>query len=185
MIAATFFALLCLASVLLAWIDLRYGIIPDWLNLSIAVIGLARAIVLDGWEAALGVGCEGIAVGAIAWLLRRLYFMFRKYQGLGLGDVKLLAASGDLDRPRRRSGAAPGRIVGRVGGGRSSCTSQGRTMTRQTSLPFGPFLALGLLVTLVLQQSRLDRLAPATTLRREQPRPASPHSQPLHAPARA
>jgi leader peptidase (prepilin peptidase)/N-methyltransferase len=31
----------------------------------------------------------------------------------------------------------------------------GRTMTRQSSLPFGPFLALGLLATLVLQQSGL------------------------------
>jgi prepilin signal peptidase PulO-like enzyme (type II secretory pathway) len=28
-------------------------------------------------------------------------------------------------------------------------------MTRQTSLPFGPFLALGLLVTLILQQTGL------------------------------
>jgi leader peptidase (prepilin peptidase)/N-methyltransferase len=28
----------------------------------------------------------------------------------------------------------------------------GRTMTRQTALPFGPFLAAGLLVTLVLQR---------------------------------
>jgi leader peptidase (prepilin peptidase)/N-methyltransferase len=28
----------------------------------------------------------------------------------------------------------------------------GRSMTRQTTMPFGPFLALGLLVTLALQQ---------------------------------
>lgn len=154
MIAATFLALLCLASVSLAWIDLRYGIIPDWLNLSIAVIGLARAILLGGWEAALGVGCEGIAVGAIAWLLRRLYFMFRKYQGLGLGDVKLLAASGVWIG---LAGVPVQLLVGSLAAlaAAGGLHLAGRTMTRQTSLPFGPFLALGLLVTLILQQTGL------------------------------
>jgi len=152
MIAATFLTLLCLASVLLAWIDLRYGIIPDWLNLSIAVIGLARAIVLDGWEAALGVGCEGIAVGAIAWLLRRLYFRFRKFQGLGLGDVKLLAASGIWIG---LAGVPVQLLIGSLAALAAAALLHlaGQTMTRQTSLPFGPFLALGLLVTLVLQQT--------------------------------
>jgi leader peptidase (prepilin peptidase) / N-methyltransferase len=152
MIAATSLTLLCLASVSLAWIDLRCGIIPDWLNLSIAVLGLARAIFLDGWEAALGASLEGVVVGAIAWLLRRLYFMFRKYQGLGLGDVKLLAASGIWIG---LAGVPVQLLVG-------SCAAlaaagglhlAGRTMTRQTSLPFGPFLALGLFVTLVLEQA--------------------------------
>jgi leader peptidase (prepilin peptidase)/N-methyltransferase len=154
MIAATFLALLCLASVLLAWIDLRYGIIPDWLNLSIAVIGLARAILFDGWEAALGVGCEGIAVGAIAWLLRRLYFMFRKYQGLGLGDIKLLAASGVWIG---LAGVPMQLLVGSLAAlaAAGGLHLAGRTMTRQTSLPFGPFLTLGLLVTLILQQTGL------------------------------
>ncbi len=36
---------------------------------------------------------EAVAVGLIFWLLRRLYFILRKIQGLGLGDVKLLAAA--------------------------------------------------------------------------------------------
>jgi leader peptidase (prepilin peptidase)/N-methyltransferase len=151
MIAATFLALLCLASVLLAWIDFRRGIIPDWLNLSIAVIGLARAILIGGWEAALGVGCEGIAVGAIAWLLRRLYFMLRKYQGLGLGDVKLLAASGIWIGV---AGVPVQLLVASLAALAAAALLHlaGQTMTRQTSLPFGPFLALGLLATLVLQQ---------------------------------
>jgi leader peptidase (prepilin peptidase) / N-methyltransferase len=152
MIAVTFLALLCLASALLAWIDLRYGIIPDWLNLLIAVTGLARAFLLGGADAALGLGLEAIAVGAIAWLLRRLYFMFRKYQGLGLGDVKLLAASavwiGLAGIPVQLLVASLSALAAA-----GALHLAGRTMTRQTSLPFGPFLALGLLVTLVLQQS--------------------------------
>jgi leader peptidase (prepilin peptidase)/N-methyltransferase len=152
MIAAACLTLLYLASALLAWIDLRRGIVPDWLNLAIAVIGLARAVILDSWSAALGAGCEGIVIGAIVWLLRRLYFMFRKFQGLGLGDVKLLAASGIWVGV---AGVPVQLLVASLTALAAAGVMQlaGRTMTRQTSLPFGPFLALGLLVTLALQSS--------------------------------
>jgi leader peptidase (prepilin peptidase)/N-methyltransferase len=151
MLAATFIALLCAASALLAAIDLRRGIIPDWLNLAIAVAGLARAVLLEGFSAALAAGLEGLAVGAVVWLLRKLYFMLRKFQGFGLGDVKLLAASGvwigiagvplQLLVASLSALAAAGVLK-----------FSGRVMTRQTSLPFGPFLALGLLTALALQQ---------------------------------
>ncbi len=92
------------------------------------------------------------AVGAIAWLLRRLYFMFRKYQGLGLGDVKLLAASGVWIG---LAGVPVQLLVGSLAALAAAVLLHlsGKTMTRQTSLPFGPFLALGLLVTLILQQT--------------------------------
>jgi leader peptidase (prepilin peptidase)/N-methyltransferase len=151
MIAAGCLALLYLATALLAWIDLRRGIIPDWLNLAIAIVGLARAAVLDGWAAALSAGCEGIIIGVIVWLLRQLYFMFRKFQGLGLGDVKLLAASGVwigiAGVPLQLLVAS---LTALAAAGVVQLT--GRSMTRQTTMPFGPFLVLGLLVTLALQQ---------------------------------
>jgi leader peptidase (prepilin peptidase)/N-methyltransferase len=155
MIATIFLALLCLSSALLAWIDLRRGIIPDWLNLVIAVAGLARAVIFDGWAAAVSAACEGIIIGAIVWLLRRLYFMLRKFQGLGLGDVKLLAASGTWIGV---AGVPMQLLVASLTALAAAGVMQlaGRTMTRQTSLPFGPFLALGLLlVTLALQQTGL------------------------------
>jgi leader peptidase (prepilin peptidase)/N-methyltransferase len=149
MIAAVCLALLYLASALLAWIDLRRGIIPNWINLSIAIIGLARAAILDGWTAALGAGCEGVVIGAIVFLLRRLYFKFRKFHGLGLGDVKLLAASGIWIGA---AGVPVQLLVASLAALAAAGVMQlaGRTMTRQTSLPFGPFLALGLLLTLAL-----------------------------------
>jgi leader peptidase (prepilin peptidase) / N-methyltransferase len=87
-------SLLCFASLVLAIIDLRRGIIPNWLNLAIAVAGLGRAALVGGFAATLAAACEGLAVGAVLWLLRWLFFRWRKYRGLGLGDVKLLAASG-------------------------------------------------------------------------------------------
>jgi leader peptidase (prepilin peptidase) / N-methyltransferase len=151
MIEASCLALLYLATALLAWIDLRRGIIPDWLNLAIAVVGLAKGAILDGWAAALSAGCEGIIIGVIVWLLRQLYFMFRKFQGLGLGDVKLLAASGVwigiAGVPLQLLVAS---LTALAAAGVVQLT--GRSMTRQTTMPFGPFLALGLLVTLALQQ---------------------------------
>ena len=151
MIAAICLALLYLASALLAWFDLRRGIIPNWVNLAIAVVGLARAATLDGWTAALGAACEGAVIGAIVWLLRRLYFKLRKFHGLGLGDVKLLAASGIWIGV---AGVPVQLLVASLAALAAAGVMQlaGQTLTRQTSLPFGPFLALGLLVALALQQ---------------------------------
>ena len=141
-----------MASALLAFIDLRHGIIPNWLNLAIAAAGLARAALLDGFMAALAAGCEGIAAGAVVWLLRRLFFSLRKYQGLGLGDVKLIAASGVWIGI---AGVPMQFLVASLTALAAAGASQfaGRKMTRQTSLPFGPFLALGLLTTLALLQA--------------------------------
>jgi leader peptidase (prepilin peptidase)/N-methyltransferase len=151
MIASISLALLALASLVLAWSDLRRGVIPDWLNLMIAVVGLARAVMVDGCAAALGAGCEGIVVGVIVWLLRQLYFMLRKFQGFGLGDVKLLAASGIWIGI---AGVPLQLLVASLTALAAAGVMQlaGRSMTRQTAMPFGPFLALGLLVTLALQQ---------------------------------
>jgi leader peptidase (prepilin peptidase)/N-methyltransferase len=152
MIAVAFLVLLALASLLLAWIDLRHGIIPDWLNLAIAGLGLVRIAVLDDWTLALGAAAQGILTGAIVWLLRWLYFRLRQRQGLGLGDVKLLAAAaiwvGIAGIPMLLLVASLAALVAA-----GVLHLAGEKMTRQTALPFGPFLALGLLTTLALQQT--------------------------------
>ena len=152
MIAIVSVVLLSLAALALALIDLRQGIIPNWLNLAIAFDGLARSAALDGLAAALLAGCEGLIVGAIAWLLRWAYFRWRNLQGLGLGDVKLLAASGVwigvVGVPMQLLVASLTAL-----GAAGVLRLAGNTMTRQTSLPFGPFLALGLLIALWIQEA--------------------------------
>jgi leader peptidase (prepilin peptidase)/N-methyltransferase len=146
-----FFAPLCALGGVLALIDARRGIIPNWLNLTIAGLGLLKAFSSDGLSAGLSAGCEGIVIGATFWLFRRLYFVLRKTQGLGLGDVKFLAAAGIwtgiAGLPTLLLTATLTALA--VAGGMQWT---GRPMTRLTSLSFGPFLALGLLVTLVVQQ---------------------------------
>ena len=151
MVVVVPFGLLCLLSAVLAWIDIRHGIIPDWLNLTIAGVGLLRAVIVDGPLAGSEAVCEGAAIGAIFWLLRRLYFAFRKIQGLGLGDVKFLAAAGIwvgvVGLPMLLMVAALTALA---------CVAvmqlTGRQLTAQTSMSFGPFLAIGLLLTSGFQQ---------------------------------
>lgn len=136
----------------LAWIDFREGIIPDGINLAIAALGALFAVMTDGWPALAQTAAEAVLIGLAIWLLRRLYFMLRKVQGLGLGDVKLLAAStlwvGAAGIPVQLLVASASALLAAAG-----LQLAGRAMTRQTSLPFGPFLALGLLSTLALQQT--------------------------------
>jgi leader peptidase (prepilin peptidase)/N-methyltransferase len=145
------FALLCLLSVVLAWIDIRHGIIPDWLNLTIAGLGLSKAVIIGGAPAGLEAACEGAVIGATFWLLRRLYFALREVQGLGLGDVKFLAAagiwSGVEGLPMLVLVAA---LIALACAGLAQLA--GRQLSGQTSISFGPFLAIGLLFTLGLRQ---------------------------------
>ncbi len=150
MVVVGSFALLSLLSALLAWIDIRHGIIPDWLNLAIAGLGLSNAVMLGGPLAGVQAVCEGAGIGATFWLLRRLYFALRNIQGLGLGDVKFLAAAGIwigvMGLPMLLLVAALSALA---------CAGlmqlAGRPLTGQTSLSFGPFLTIGLLFTLAVQ----------------------------------
>jgi leader peptidase (prepilin peptidase)/N-methyltransferase len=151
MVVVVSFGLLCLLSAVLAWIDIRHGIIPDWLNLTIAGLGLSKAVVIGGPPSGFEAACEGVAIGAIFWLLRRLYFAVREIQGLGLGDVKFLAAAGIwvglAGLPMLMLVAALTALA---------CAGlmhlAGRQLSGQTSISFGPFLAIGLLFTSGLQQ---------------------------------
>jgi leader peptidase (prepilin peptidase) / N-methyltransferase len=151
-----FFVTLSLLGIVLAWIDIRDGIIPDWLNLTVAGLGLAKAAIVGGFLAGIEAAAAGAASGLIFWLLRRLYFGWRKIQGLGLGDVKFLAAAGIwiglAGLPTLLLTAALTALA-------AAAVMQyaGRDMNRGTSLPFGPFLTIGLLLALVVQQI-IDRV---------------------------
>jgi leader peptidase (prepilin peptidase)/N-methyltransferase len=145
-----YFVLLCLLGGVLAWIDLDRGIIPDWLNLAIASLGLSKALVVGDAAAGLEAACEGAAIGIVFWLLRRLYFALRTFQGLGLGDVKFMAAAGIW------VGVAGLPVLLMIAALTALfCAGvmqlAGRQLNARSSLPFGPFLAIGLLVVSGLQ----------------------------------
>jgi leader peptidase (prepilin peptidase)/N-methyltransferase len=151
MIAMASLVLLGLACVWLAWVDLRDGIIPDWLNLLVAATGVVRIAILEGWAAAVAALCEGVVIGAVVWLLRWFYYNWRKFHGLGLGDVKLLAASavwiGVVGVPIQLLIAS---VAALAAAGIMQLLK--RPVTRLTVLSFGPFLAFGLLAVILVQQ---------------------------------
>ena len=88
------------ASCVLGWmlltlsaIDWRAGLLPDVLTLPLIILGMAAAWTFDQqniWDHLIGAAAGFIGFAALAALYRWL----RGRDGLGLGDAKLLAASG-------------------------------------------------------------------------------------------
>jgi leader peptidase (prepilin peptidase) / N-methyltransferase len=90
-----FWASCCLGWTLLALAatDLRYFLLPDFLTLPLIAAGLIANFMLDAssWvDHGLGV----VAGYVFVRLLRLAYRTWRRREGMGLGDAKLLAAAG-------------------------------------------------------------------------------------------
>lgn len=84
---------LLLLTLPIAIIDWQKMIIPDRLNRLLAISGLLFSCLLP----APGItdSISGfLAGGALSWSLRYVFFRIRKIEGLGLGDVKFIAAAG-------------------------------------------------------------------------------------------
>lgn len=85
------FAAGCLL-LLMGSIDLRHKILPDSLQIILAIIAVTH-ILLTGWslkDAAIGAAIAG----ALAFTLEKGYFILRKKPGLGMGDVKFFPIAG-------------------------------------------------------------------------------------------
>ena len=80
-------------SLTLCWYDLRYGLLPDRLTCPLLWSGLLCCLYYAPLQLEYAVG--GAIGGYLAFaLLYWLYRGIRGYEGLGYGDVKLLAALG-------------------------------------------------------------------------------------------
>jgi leader peptidase (prepilin peptidase)/N-methyltransferase len=82
-------------AVVLAWIDLDQGFLPDVLLLALAALGVALAAVTpemgSGWQdRALAAAIGGGALYGLRWIWRR----WRGVEAVGLGDVKLFGVIG-------------------------------------------------------------------------------------------
>ncbi len=131
----TYLLLIC------TFVDLRLMIIPD--VISLPMIGFTPLVVflhpdLDWWSALLGVVLGGGILYLIAWI----YWLLRREVGLGMGDVKLLAAIGgwlgfQAILPTVFIGSMVGATVGIL------AIVLVRGLTLKSAIPFGPFLALG------------------------------------------
>jgi len=129
----------------LAVIDLEHHLLPDVLTLPGIALGLAGS--LTAGIAPLRDAVIGALVGAaLPYVVLVVYRWVRGIEGMGLGDVKLLAMIGAFLGWRGvllslGIGATVGALVG-IG---LIVAGRGR---RDTELPFGTFLALGALPVL-------------------------------------
>lgn len=129
-----------------AFIDLRARIIPNGLNLALLLVGLGVLAARDPGAAPLALA-RALAEAAIAygllWGFRAAYARMRGRTGLGLGDVKFIAAAmpwiGLAQLPLMVLIASTSALLTVV-----ALHLSGHRIEGRTRLPFAPFLALGL-----------------------------------------
>ena len=123
----------------LAWIDWRHTILPDVLTLPLIPAGLAVAALLTPDtlpDSAFGAVFGYLGLWLVAWLYRR----WRGRDGLGMGDAKLLGASGAWVG----ASGLPSILAGASLAGLAAAAvmmAAGHRLDRHSALPFGPFLA--------------------------------------------
>ncbi len=126
----------------LAAADFRFYLLPDFLTLPLIAAGLVVAWALDPDDMLSHV------VGAAAGLtfivvLRYIYWIMRKREGIGLGDAKLLAAAGAWVT---LTGLPSVVLLAAVAALVFAVARQGWAgrLTAADRVPFGPFLCFGL-----------------------------------------
>lgn len=129
---------------LLAGLGLVAVLAAQWTGIPLAPLTLlpAEAVLAQPVYNALA----GVAIGAgFLGLVSGLYALLRRRRGLGMGDIKLVAAAGLYVGPFIVLALLFGSFFGLVGGlalvGRG-----GEGPARHRKFPFGPFLAAGIVV---------------------------------------
>ena len=133
------FAFLC-ALIVITFIDFDHQIIPDAISLPGIVVGFAAALVLDApsWTASLA----GILLGGgLLWGVAEGYHWLTGREGMGGGDIKLLAMIGAFLGWKAvpvtlMIASLTGTVVG-------VALMLAQSRDRRTAIPFGPFLAVG------------------------------------------
>ncbi|MBI2187865.1 MAG: prepilin peptidase [Acidobacteria bacterium] len=133
------------ALIVLFVIDLRHRILPNAITLpGIAAGFVASWFLPPGWISSL-IGI--VAGGGVLLLIAEAYYRVRGQEGLGMGDVKMLAMIGAfLGWPLTVLTLVLASFAGSVVGVALIASRRG---SMQAALPFGTFLALGAIVAAV------------------------------------
>ncbi|BFU94466.1 MAG: Type 4 prepilin-like proteins leader peptide-processing enzyme [Nitrospira sp.] len=150
---AVLYGLLLSALLVVVGTDLSHQIIPDAITLPGLFVGFLGAVTVlpVGWvNALLGILVGGGILWALAWISP---YVFGK-EGMGGGDIKLLAMIGAF------LGWKPALLtimVGSLTGSLIGVSLIGlQVIKRDEYIPFGPFLAFGALVSMFFAQPILD-----------------------------
>ena len=167
---AVFAALL----VVLTVTDLRERILPDVVNFTGLGLGLLLSLVTPpvdgsaGWLAGRLLGLSppqpvlsladaligAAAASGLLWIVAEGYFRLRGREGMGLGDVKMMAMAGAfLGLQRAMLTILLGSLLGSVIG---SAVIAFRHKGRDFELPFGTFLGAGAILVVFFGSATLD-----------------------------
>jgi leader peptidase (prepilin peptidase) / N-methyltransferase len=140
------------ALIVLFAIDLEHHLLPNAITLPGIVAGFLFSFVTDpGWTASL----VGIVFGGgLLYAIAEAYYRIRHEEGLGMGDVKMLAMIGafigwQLTLLTLMTASLAGSVIG------LGLLATGRGSMKY-ALPFGTFLALGAAFAAVLGPGLLD-----------------------------
>lgn len=131
------------ALITVSFIDIDHFILPDKFTLSGIVIGVLGSFINPdrSWvDSVLGV----LLGGGFLWAIAYFYYVFRKEEGMGGGDIKLLAWIGAMLGWQSIPfviivASISGSVLGLV-----LAVKQDKGL--KTVIPFGPYLALGAMV---------------------------------------
>ncbi|MBL0380313.1 MAG: prepilin peptidase [Desulfofustis sp. PB-SRB1] len=153
-VAALGYFVFCAALVTIIWIDIHHQIIPDVISLPGIGFGLLFSFVspLVTWQDSL----IGAVVGfGIFYAISLAYYLLRGHDGLGGGDVKLLAMLGAfLGYKSLLFIIFVSSFTGTIAGLWAMRTQK---LGGRTRIPFGPFLCVGAMLYLFLH-TRIDAL---------------------------
>ncbi len=98
----------------------------------------------------------GLIGYGILWLCRTLFFLFRKQEGMGIGDLELMALIGAFTGPL---GAWMAILIGSTVASLIGLLLLGlKKASSQDPLPFGPFLALGAMTWVIFNTILLTHI---------------------------
>lgn len=148
-ITAAGYFLFCAALLVIIWIDLHHQIIPDVISIPGIICGFLFSFFNStvSWQDSL----IGLFVGGgILYGIAMAYYLLRKQEGMGGGDIKLLAMIGAfLGWQSLLFVVFFSSFTGAVVGITAMIKQGGDGATR---IPFGPFLSVAALVFLFFQQ---------------------------------
>lgn len=140
------------ALIVLFGIDLEHQILPNAITLPGIAVGLAFSLAgPPGWRASLA----GILLGGgVLYAIAYAYYLVRKEEGLGMGDVKMLAMIGAfLGWQAVLLTLVLASFAGALIGLAMIALQRG---SMKYALPFGTFLAIGALVAMLAGQPIID-----------------------------
>ncbi|MFH2122882.1 MAG: prepilin peptidase [Pseudomonadota bacterium] len=144
-VTAAGYFLFCAALVVIIWIDLKHQIIPDVISLPGILLGIIFSFISPAlsWQSSL----LGLLLGGgVLYSIALIYYLWRKQEGMGGGDIKLLAMIGAFLGWESLpfvifASSLSGSCIGIL-----AMIKQGKGAKMR--IPFGPFLSLAALVYL-------------------------------------